>query len=419
MFRLAYNFCIYLGMPYALWRLYRRYGGVGVPWREYFGGGGKQQRQQQDGQAPLVWIHAVSLGEAVAAAPLAHYVQDSGYRLLLTYTTPAGRDWLRQRYPQALIAALPLDVPFAVRRFMRRMRPVAGIIMEAEYWYNLLVIAKECGVRLMLANARLGQKNARRYRYITALMQRMVGCFDIVAAQTARDAGRLRCFGARRATTAGNLKFDLPPPPSEEAERLPRKPALLLAATRRGEERQLLDAAAAQDVFQEAFVVLAPRHPERRGEIAALLASGKIAHQLRSEHRQPAASCQVYVADTLGEMHKWYAACDVAVIGGSFLPYGGQNPIEAMQAGRAVVVGPHMDNYRRLVRRAAAAGALLQAKDAAAALAGVRRLLADSAAADAMQSAARRFMQKCGGAKARHIALVQQLLAERGESRYG
>lgn len=402
-----YNMAVYLSVPYALWRLFRRYGAA-APWREYFGFCPEAPREQ-----PLLWMHTVSLGEAVAAAALARHWQAQGYRLLLTTTTATGRQWLRENHPQALVVSLPLDLPGAVRRFFARTRPAAGIIMEAEYWHNLLVTAKAHDVPLMLANARLGRKNARRYRRIAALMRRMVECFDVVAAQTAGDAARLRCFGARRVRTAGNLKFDLPPPPPPQEGRISDKPTLLLAATRPGEEKLLL-AAAAAPFWQHCAVLLALRHPSRRAEVSALLARLNLRHQLRTQQPAAAADCQVYVADTLGEMHNWYAVCDIALIGGSFLPYGGQNPIEALRAGAVVVVGPHMDNYARLVRRAAAAGALVQVADAAAALVRVQALLADAAACSRMRQAAKDFYEQCGGALQQHIALMQPLLAASG-----
>ena len=401
-----YNLLIYLTLPYALWRIYRRYGGAAIPWREYFGYCPLPRRGDK-----LFWIHAVSLGEAVAAGELAERLQAEGYRLLLTYTTPAGRNWLRRRYPDALITALPLDVLPFVRRFFSRCQPVAGIVMEAEYWYNLLTTAKQQGVSLMLANARLGRKNARRYRLVAGLMREMVCCYDVVAAQTARDAGRLRCYGARRVVTTGNLKFDLPLPPVSAPPILPDKPTLLFAATRRGEEEALLAAAAQTDFLREVFIVLAPRHPERRDEIAALLQQHRLRYQLRSVAAQPAADCQIYVADTLGEMALWYSCCGVAIIGGSFRPFGGQNPIEAMRAGSAAVTGPYMDNYRRLVRRAVAAGALWQVADAPAALKRAQSLLDDNTARQAMQKTAKEFCQLLGGALEQHLLLVRQLLA--------
>ena len=407
--RLLYNTLILLSTPYALWRLYKRYRGSGaVPWREYFGFCPPNNSKQ-----PLLWIHSVSLGEAIAAAELAKQMQADGYRLLLTYTTPAARDWLRQHYPEALITALPLDLPAAVRLFFRRTRPVAGIVMEAEYWYNLLSVAKASGIRLMLANARLGTKNARRYRYIALLMRRMVSCFDIIAAQTERDAGRLRCYGARHVQTTGNLKFDLPAAPVVEKPRLCAKETILLAATRQGEERLFLTANKGNPNKDKAFFILAPRHPHRRDELVALCQQQQLQCQLRSEQLTPNADCQLYLADTLGEMHKWYAACDIAIIGGSFLPYGGQNPIEAMQGNGAIIVGPYMENYARLVKQAVRAGALVQVADAAAALQQARQLLSDQAACANMKAAAKQFYQKCGGALEQHLILLQRLLAVR------
>lgn len=409
--RWAYSLLVTLAAPYAFWRIFRRFGKAGAPpWREYLG---FCPPIAAAADAPsIAWIHAVSLGEAQAAAPLAQWLQNNGNTLLLTYTTPAGRDFWRDRFSDATITALPLDFPLATRRFFTRTRPALGVLMEAEYWPNLIAAARTANVRLILANARLGAKNARRYRKIAHLLRPLIGAFDVIAAQTPRDAQRLRCYGGRRVTTAGNLKFDLPSPPPPRLGRLHAKPTLLFAVTRAGEEQQLLHAATqTREFWRHTFVAIAPRHPERRTELAALLGGRRIA--LRSRHGLPTDECEIFIADTFGEMHEWYAACDIAIIGGSFLPHGGQNPIEALRAGAVTVVGPHMQNYAALTRQATAAGAMAQAAGASEAIAIAHRLLNDPSAATAMRQAAHTLCAAHTGALARHTTHLRHLTRSR------
>ena len=411
--RLSYTPLLRLAFPYIVWRLGRRHRWKNIPWREYLGFAPLTAADAR----PPIWIHTVSIGEAAAAAEMTRQLQCYGCTLLLTHTTPAGREWLQREHPDATVTCLPLDFPGAARRFLRRTRPCLGIFVEAEYWPNLLRTAKASGIKLMLANGRLGAKNARRYRPFAALMRDAVGCFDRIAAQTARDAGRLRCYGGRGIMTAGNLKFDIAEPPAETAEnttatakRLSDKPTILLAATRAGEESELL-AAMDDSYLHHYFTILAPRHPQRRDDIAALLRKRGIRHAIRSDGAPITADTQLYLADTMGEMAQWYAACDAALIGGSFLPYGGQNPIEAMRAGVATVIGPHVDNYKRLVRRATTAGALFQEANATAAFTRLRQLADNeqqqTTAATRTTAAAQAFCEKERGALKINLSLAR------------
>ena len=370
---------------------------------------------------PTVWLHAVSVGEAAAAAGLICDLREHGCRLVLTHTTTAGGEQLHQRHGEyAHIYPLPLDFPGAVNRFMRRIRPHLGIIMEAEYWPNLLATSKACGTAMMLANARLGRANARRYARVAPLLREMAGNFDCIAAQTRADARRLAFFGARRPAVVGNLKFDRTINIAQarqgeqwrqQWQQQSRKPTVLIAGSRRGEEALLLRAMDA-DFFARYFVIFAPRHPERGDEIGAMLAARNINFNRRSQNQAPApAQTAAYLADTLGEMDAFYACCDAALIGGSFLPFGGQNPIEAMASGTPAVIGPHAENYAALVAEARQQGALRQAADAADAMNQLRHLTADPQAASACGSAARRLCAAHAGALAAHVQLARHLLA--------
>lgn len=418
----GYRIGLWLAVPLALWKLWRRYRRQqhAVPWAQYWGYA--PPLAAADAARPLVWVHAVSVGEAVAAQPLINRLQQQGYRLLLTHTTLAGRQWLRAHYPQACVCALPFDLPGCVRRFVRRTRPAVGVIMEAEYWFHLTAAAHTAGVRLVLANARLPAANARRYRAVAPLVRACVSRYDAVLAQTATDAARLRCFGARNARVAGNLKFDAllaaaPAPAPVPAIPAFAKPPIVLAATRRGEEEALLAALAAAPAtarWREHPLVIAPRHPERREEILRLLARYQLRTAVRSRAQTFTAATDCYLADTLGEMHYWYVSCAVAIVGGSFLPYGGQNPFEAMHAGAVAVIGPHTANYRQFVRQAVRAGALLQAKDAAA-LPAILDSLLDAEATEnpsRIQTAAQTFCKQQQGALARHWQAITPLLPQ-------
>ena len=409
--RFLYTLAVIVAVPFAWWRLARR---TGIKWRHFCG----YIPPAQSGALPGVWLHMVSVGEAAAADGLIRYLQQAGYSLTLTHTTAAAGDWLRQRYEGVQIYPLPLDLPGATARFMCRLRPRVGIIMEAEYWPNLLAAAQAGGVFLMLANARLGRTNARRYARVRPLMQEMVSRYDIIAAQTRADGRRLKFFGARRVCVVGNLKFDrdinavLQERGKILRQRLRREAAdkmiMLVAGTRAGEE-EILTAAMDDDFMRRFFVIIAPRHPPRGKEVAALLRARGWRIGRRGSGDEPAMAQNGYVADTLGEMDMFYACCDRVIIGGSFLPFGGQNPIEAMAAGAPAVMGPFADNYAVLTRLAVKRGALRQAADAAAAIATVRQMT--EAEAQQCGEAARQLCDEQRGALSKHIELAAQLLS--------
>ncbi|MGI9307540.1 MAG: 3-deoxy-D-manno-octulosonic acid transferase [Gammaproteobacteria bacterium] len=368
--------------------------------------------------SPVVWLHAVSVGEAAAAGELVEILRRRGCQLVLTHTTAAGGEWLRRRHGEyAYICALPLDFPGAARRFMRRVRPQMAVIMEKEYWPNLLAAAKNAGAVLFLANARLGRKAARRYARVAPLFREMAGAFNIAAAQTRADARRLAFFGAPRTIAAGNLKFDRPVC-AEQSRRGAEwrrhwpegKTAVLVAGSRRGEEEILLRAMD-EDFLRRFFCIFAPRHPERGDEVAALLAARGLSFGRRSRGDIPApAQTGAYLADTLGEMDAFYACSDAAAVCGSFLPFGGQNPIEAMASGVAAVIGPHAENYRALVADAVRISALQQAENAEDAVRRLRMLAADEEARLRQRRAAKELCARHGGALQTHARLAAEIL---------
>ena len=353
----------------------------------------------------LVWVHAVSVGEARAAAPLVRGLTAllPDHRVLVTCTTAAGRDTLKQVYGDSILAAyLPYDYPEAVQAFLAHFQPRLGVLMETEVWPNLLAACAAKGVPVVLANARLSEKSARGYLRVRSLAEPAFASLALACAQSEADAARLRSVGARRVELTGNLKFDVGPEPEQlAAGRAWRaalgRPVLLLASTREKEETLLLNHVPREE---KVLVVVVPRHPQRFDEVASL------AQSRRSREATPAPTHQVHLGDTMGEMPFYYAACDVALIGGSFMPLGGQNLIEALAAGAPVVVGPHMFNFAEATRLALEAGAALQEPDAASAVKRALALLHDGRERRHMSEAGRKLCQRHRGATERHLGLI-------------
>lgn len=283
--------------------------------------------------------------------------------------------------------------------------------METEVWPNLLAACAQKRVPVVLANARMSEKSARGYARWPGLGRAMFGGLTEVCAQSAADAERLRALGARNVAVTGNLKFDVEPDPAQLAagrawrERVGR-PVLLFASTRQGEEELLL-----KEIHQNKglpLIVIVPRHPQRFDEVA------QWADTRRSTQELPGETTRIYLGDTMGEMAFYFAACDVAVIGGSFLPLGGQNLIEALAAGAPVVTGPSMFNFAEATRLALEARAAVQASGPGEALREAVRLLADPVRRAEMAAAGKQLCELHRGATARHLAVCRRLLSAPG-----
>ena len=408
MWRLFYSLLIRAAVPFILARLWWR--GRREPfYRRRIGERFGYYRDHPSAQ-PLIWLHAVSVGEARASAELARALKAAhpGHEILLTCMTAAGREALRELHGESVrIAWLPYDYPAAARRFLEHFRPRLAVLMETEIWPNLIAACVEHGVPVLLANARMSEKSARSYRRWRGLTQPAIASLAAVCAQSEDDAARLRALGARNIALAGNMKFDSTPDEAKRAagrawrERLGR-PVLLLASTREGEEKSLLESILAWE--DNLLVLVVPRHPRRFDEVAVLSQSR------RSGNPLPAATDRVHLGDTMGEMDFYYAAADVAVIGGSFAPRGGQNLIEACAAGAPVVFGPSMFNFSEAARLALEAGAAVQAADAAGAIRESVKLLSDSERRKRMGTSGRALCDTHRGATLRHLELCRELL---------
>jgi 3-deoxy-D-manno-octulosonic-acid transferase len=418
MWRALYTLVLRAAAPFILLRLWWR------GWREpgYRRHIGERFGYYRDGPGPgpaprpVLWVHAVSVGEARGSAALVRALAAAhpGHDLLVTCMTAAGREALKDLHGEAVqIAWLPYDYPGSVRRFLEHFRPSLALLVETEIWPNLVAVCSAYGVPVLLANARMSEKSALAYRSWPGLARPAIATLAVVCAQSEEDAARFRALGARRVEVAGNLKYDSMADEAKRAEgkswraRLAR-PVLLLASTREGEEKMLLQAMPARE--PQLLVLIVPRHPRRFDEVAALAVKDGFPVARRSRGESPGARDLVHLGDTMGEMDFYYAAADVAVIGGSFVPRGGHNLIEACAAGVPVVFGPSMFNFAEAARLAVEAGAAIQADDPAGAIGVALRLLSNSQEREKMGAAGRRLCETHRGATQKHLELCADLL---------
>ena len=405
--RRAYTALLSLALPFVLARLW---------WRGRREPGYRRNVHERLGRfdlprgEKLVWVHAVSVGEARAAAPLVQALKRAlpDHAIHMTCTTAAGREALRQVYGESVQASfLPYDFPRAVQSFLEHFRPRLGVLMETEVWPNLIAGCADNGVALVLANARMSEKSARGYRRWSRLARPAFASLSAVCAQSAADAARLRALGAKRVEVSGNLKFDVTLDPEQlRAGRAWRdalgRPVLLLASTRDGEEELLLKQA--ESLPAAVLVLVVPRHPQRFDQVA------RLAQSRRTGAPVPSAHDRVHLGDTMGEMAFYFAAAHVAVIGGSFLPLGGQNLIEALAAGTPVLIGPSSFNFAEATELALEAGAAVQVRDAGEAISTAAALLADSGKRAAMGEAGRKLCEAHRGAASRQLAVCLEFL---------
>lgn len=436
--RLAYTLLIRALTPGLLaWMALRarRSGGTwGVFSGERFG--------RYSGPSPVqkpVWVHAVSLGETRAAQPFIRALLDQGEQVLLTHMTVTGLAEGARAFSddiergQLVQQWLPYDFPGSTRRFMAHYRPRVGVLIEREVWPNLLAAARQAGVPMMLVSARFSDHALRQSLRIGSVMRQAYASFSVVYAQTLHDAQRLEQAGAHAVRVSGNFKFDVTLPRDcilrgrQFAAALPRK-MIAIASTREGEDALFIQAISRQlkraqvqgrDLSQEVLFCLIPRHPQRFDEAADLLTQAGLPFVRRSVLLQKVegsevaarlcADATVLLGDTLGEMPRFYAASQVAIVAGSFLPFGGQNFIEACAVGVPVVVGPHTRNFEQAVVDAIDEGAAIRCVDADAALQMALQLLDEPQRLSRMGEAGEHWVQKHAGAVARVVSSLARL----------
>ena len=373
--------------------------------------------------APLIWVHAVSVGETRAAEPLLRALLSEypNHQILLTHMTPTGRAAGKALFgnePRLIQAYLPYDTLSMMVRFVQHFQPRLCVLMETEVWPALIQACKAADVPVALVNARLSERSLRRGQRFAGLLGRAAGQLSLVAAQSDADAQRLRMMGVRDVQVTGNLKFDVTVPAGMIAageslrQQIGARPVLLCASTREGEEALLLNGYMKATLPPDLLLMIVPRHPQRFSEVAKLFEDQGLRVVCKSQLRGAAvpADTQLLIGDTMGEMFAYYDASDLAFIGGSLLPTGGQNLIEACACGKPVLLGPHTYNFAQASEDAIAQGAAIRVYDAAQIFKMTFELLVDQDRLQNMSQVARRFAETEGGATQKTLELLMTTL---------
>jgi 3-deoxy-D-manno-octulosonic-acid transferase len=371
----------------------------------------------------VIWIHAVSVGEVLAVAGLVEEIQRRfpRHRIFISTTTDSGQALARKRFAEANVFYFPLDFAFAIRSYLKTLRPEMVVVAETEFWPNFMRLARASGARIAVVNARISDRSWPNYRRFRGLLRRLLDNVDLFLAQTPEDAARLQNIGARpeRVRVTGNLKFDIPVPAAPTIVESVKKsiavdgagPVLVCGSTVEGEEPLLLRAFENLLVqYPRAVTILAPRHPERFAAVAALLDQMSIRFCRRSLWQGEPLAGGVLVLDTIGELAALYALADIAFVGGSLVPRGGHNIIEPAQYGVATMVGNHTENFRDIVSLFASRDAVRIVTPAELPLV-LLELLANEAERRALGQRAAETMRSQRGATLRTAAELQELLA--------
>ena len=383
-------------------------------------------RQPQRG---AILVHGVSLGETLALVPLVRGLQERypDRAVFLTHSTPTGRQAGRERL-QGVTAQfyLPLDWRWTMRRLIRFVQPELVVVGETELWPHLFRAARESGARLVIANARLSDRSFPRYRLARRFFRRVLADVDYIFAQSKNDRDRFLALGAGpdQVILTGSTKYELSPPKGTEFSRrlgrclqaAQRGPVMFAASTMPGEEEKVLRAwRAIHSKHPKAFLVIAPRRPERFDEAARILESHGIEYLRRSLTTETTdwTRADALLLDSIGELASLFERCDLAFIGGSLVETGGHNPLEPAYWAKPVLFGPHMENFREIARRFVEAGGAIQVSGEQGLAREALRLLEDPARARAMGDTGRRLVEENQGATARSLAHIETLIQVR------
>ncbi|MQP75194.1 3-deoxy-D-manno-octulosonic acid transferase [Stenotrophomonas sp. MYb238] len=410
-----YSALLYLLLPITVYHLVWR----GFRVREYFKRWDERYASYpESGRRPCVWLHAVSVGEVNAAAPVVDALrrQRPDIRWVITTITPTGSQRVRALWGEAVDHVyLPYDVPGSVGRFLEHFRPSLALILETELWPNLLFGCRDRGVPVYILNARLSARSLKGYRLLRPLVGRALRTVTCVAAQSREDARRFVMLGAReqQVRALGNLKFDIrPPDPAEmlaafHAHVPAGRTTWIAASTHEGEEQAVIDLhARVLERHPDALLLWAPRHPERFGKVEAAVRAQGWRVATRSAERWPGADTQVFVINTLGELMPFFACAQVAFVGGSLQAIGGHNLLEPAAMGTAVITGPHLHNFAEISRRMSEAGALCIRGDVAQVGDELLHLLGDAPARRRMVEAGAELVANGRGALERTLELI-------------
>ncbi|KQW21538.1 3-deoxy-D-manno-octulosonic acid transferase [Afipia sp. Root123D2] len=377
-------------------------------------------------QGPLIWIHGASVGEVLAAAGLIERLRKLDVRVLLTSGTVTSAEVAARRFPPDVIHQyVPFDAPRFVTPFLEHWKPDLALFIESDLWPNLVLSTAERRIPMVLINGRMSQRSYPRWRRAYGTISTLLSCFDLCLAQSDTDGERFSTLGCPNVVTSGNLKLDVPAPPADprKLERLKaatqRRTVFVAASTHPGEEEIVLDAHRRLGAgIPSLLSVIVPRHPARGVAIARMLAAGGMQVSLRSAGEVPSANTDIYVADTMGEMGLFYRIAPVVFMGGSLIEHGGQNPIEAIKLGAAIVHGPQVFNFTEIYQALDSAGGAFRAEDSEQFVKLLGHLLVNPIARQNALNAAEDVVARLGGALDKTLSALEpyllQMRLERG-----
>jgi len=371
-------------------------------------------------RGPLVWVHGASVGEVLAAAALIERLRALNMRILLTSGTVTSAAIVAKRFPADIIHQyVPYDSPRFVARFLDHWQPSLALFIESDLWPNLILSAAARRLPMVLINGRMSPRSFPRWRRASATISALLGQFEVCLAQSSIDAERFSALGSRNVVTTGNLKLDVAAPPADPAKlewlmALTRgRPVIVAASTHPGEEEILVDVhKTLAGFFPQLLTVIVPRHANRGEAIVRSIAVSGVQVALRSREESPTAATDIYVADTMGELGLFYRLAPIVFMGGSLVPHGGQNPIEAVKLGAAIVHGPHVFNFTDVYEALDATGGARQADGADALVKQLGQLLGDPTARKLSVIAAEVVVERLGGALERTLAALEPYLLQ-------
>lgn len=379
---------------------------------------GEASKSRPDG--PLIWLHSASVGEMLAVVPLIEHLRAQDFAVLVTSGTVTSAALAEQRLPDgSLHQFIPLDAPRFVERFLAHWRPDLALFVESDLWPNLILTCARRRVPMILVNGRLSERSFNRWRLVPRAIAALLARFDLCLTQSLADAERYSELGAPRVSATGNLKLDVPPPPVNDGTLRQFKAATVLrpiiaaASTHAGEEAAIIDAhRQLRDKAKSLLTLIAPRHPARGVEIAASVRAAGLPVGLRSRGELPKRDVEIYIADSLGELGLIYRLAPIVFMGGSLVSRGGQNPIEAIRLGGAVVHGPHVWNFADIYEALDAARGARRVADRDDLTAALADWLASATARTAAAEAGAKVVNRLGGALERTLAALHPYLLQ-------
>jgi 3-deoxy-D-manno-octulosonic-acid transferase len=369
---------------------------------------------------PLVWIHGASVGEVLAAAALIERLRAAGMRILLTSGTVTSAEIIAKRFPADIIHQyIPYDSPRFVARFLDHWKPSLALFIESDLWPNLIISAAKRRLPMVLINARMSQRSFPRWQKFSATIGALLGSFEICLAQSETDAERFSALGSRSVVVTGNLKLDVQAPPGD-AVKLDKlmavtrgRPIIVASSTHPGEEEIIFEThKTLTSFFPKLLTVIVPRHAHRGQDIAQMITATGAQVALRSREELPQGTTDIYIADTMGELGLFYRLSPVVFMGGSLVPHGGQNPIEAVKLGASVVHGPHVFNFTDVYEALDGAGGAKLADSSEQMVKQLGQMLGNEAARDAAIEAGHRVVERLGGALDRTLHALEPYLMQ-------